>query len=193
MDKVYAPYLDGKSKLNIIDAGCNIGLFSFYAHPFAERIIAIEPSKEHFAVMNHMFQFNKLENIIPLNVALSHEKGKGVLHHNNNVTMYSLSELVQDPSLEAEEVDMLTIEEIMNENGMDKVDFLKLDVEGVEAEILCGESFEKVAPRINALVYEWHAWSGRNPTQINNALADYGYTVKQIPSEATIFGAVRND
>lgn len=191
IDRVYDSFFEGKDNLTILDVGANVGIFSFYAYQYASKIIAIEPSKQHFATMNHMFNFNKMNKVIPLNVALSDKNGKGILHHHENVTMYSLREEVQSPNLDAEEVDMKTINVILDENGIDKVDFLKLDVEGSELDIVCSSSFEKAVPKIDAIFGEFHVWSGRNPEQLRTVLEDYGYDFNWIPTDAQVFSAVK--
>ena len=48
LDSVYAPFLNGKENLTILDLGLNIGLFSLYASPFAKQVYSFEPSKESF-------------------------------------------------------------------------------------------------------------------------------------------------
>lgn len=191
MDKVYEPYLGGKTGLNVLDIGANVGIFSLFAYSHADRIIAVEPSKRHFSILNEMLKYNKMDKVIGVNAAIGAENGRSILHHSQNVTMYSLKAEVQDPNLEAEEVDVITFEKLMRENNMDHVDFLKLDIEGFEGEVFCGDDFAKMAPKIDSLVYEWHSWASVNPRIINAALEELGYKVTQMPTEATVFGAVR--
>jgi len=49
-----------------------------------------------------------------------------------------------------------SIDSFFEENGLDKIDFMKLDTEGAEEMILRSEGFRKVAPTISAFEAEFH-------------------------------------
>lgn len=190
IQRIYAPYIEGKKDLTIIDCGSNIGLFSFYASPFAKKIYAIEPAQEHVDVIKYMTEYNKIDDKVEIHrLAIAGTNGEMTLNHNQNVTMFSLSDAVKDPSLKGELVTTVTMDKFLEDNKIDHVDFLKLDVEGEELNIICGSGFEKSSKVIDSLIVEWHQWSGRNPSQLVTALQDYGYEVIPIPSNATLFGA----
>lgn len=190
--RVYAPFLHGKKDLTILDIGANIGLFSFYASQYAKRIYAIEPAQEHVDVANHMIKFNKLDEIVTVHRnAIAHENKEMTLHHNQNVTMFSLKEAVADKSLDSEKVEAVTLLKFLDDSKIEHVDFMKLDIEGAEMEVVSGTEFQEASKRIDSLVVEYHQWSGRNPSQLVTALSDYGYEVKNIPADAMLFGAVR--
>lgn len=190
IEKVYAPYLEGRKDLVILDIGGNVGLFSLYASKFAKTIYTVEPAQQHIAVMKHMIQYNKLQNIIPIKAAISHMNEDMVLFHNTNETMFSLNKMV-DNTGESEVVRAMTLDVLLNDLEIPHVDFMKLDVEGAEAEIIGSEGFEKACKKIDAMVIEYHSWSSRNPSQLVNTLSDYGYKVKTIPADATLFYAER--
>lgn len=190
-DKVYAPLLEGKKDLTILDIGANIGLFSLYASDFAKKIYAFEPAKEHVETMAAMLEFNGLtDKVIIVPRAISDKDGTATFHHSKNQTMYSLSPLVND-NQEVEEVQTMTIETAFDELKLDHVDFMKLDIEGAESEVVCGKPFENVSKKIDSMVVEWHTWGGRNPSQIVTALSDYGFKVTPISADATLFSAVK--
>ncbi len=105
--------------------------------------------------------------------------------------MNSLSQAVNDNSKEAIDVKTVTIESFMDENKITHVDFWKCDIEGEEFNVLCGKPFENVTKKIDSLLVELHAWANRNYNQIPTTLRDYGYTVRQVPSDATLFYAER--
>jgi hypothetical protein len=79
----------------------------------------------------------------------------------------------------------------MKDEGIDHVDFMKLDVEGSEGEILAGPGFGNVADKIDTIVMETHSWGVRPPQQIKDALTNRGFKVVQIPNDASIFVATR--
>lgn len=82
-----------------------------------------------------------------------------------------------------EEVDSITIDELIK----DPADLVKLDVEGAEFEIVCGDAFRQAAPRIHTIIGEWHDWAQRNANQIYWALKDNGFRVEMFKLEANFF------
>jgi FkbM family methyltransferase len=194
-DRIYDPFLRGQKGLTILDIGANIGIFSYYASQFAEKIYALEPSLEHFATLQHQLAFNHLENVCPFKLALANFTGKAEFYHNQNKTMYSLMPAVQDPKLgglpQKELVDCITIEDFLNQNKIGHVDFMKLDAEGAEFDILGGEAFAKVAERICMILVESHYFANPKNNKLLESLKRNGYRVKQIPNEASLWIAAR--
>lgn len=191
VQRIYEPFLKNLKDATILDVGANIGLFSLYAKDYAKQVYALEPSIQHFSAMSMMLEWNEIRNVYPLKLALSNKNGESTFYHNSNVTMFSLRPEVNGLPNESEAVQTLDMETLCKTYDIGTIDFMKLDVEGSEVEILASESFEKVVPRIKAMVMEYHTWSQVNPQQVVNMLRDYGFKVEQIPSDATIFSAVR--
>jgi FkbM family methyltransferase len=190
-DRVYAPFVEDKKDLTILDIGGNIGMTAYYFSRYAKDVYVVEPSLEHFDILTRMISFNKLKNVHPINRAVYMKEGKLPLFHNHNKTMYSLHGAVASPDLKEEMVDCITVEGIINENKIEKVDLMKLDVEGSETEILSGSAFKAVAPKINTIIIERHAWSGRNENQLVDVLRSLGYQVSVIPNQADLVVATR--
>lgn len=190
-DQVYKPFLEDRQNLTILDVGANIGLFSLYAADFAKRIYSLEPSQTHTDVLKEMIRYNGFEDkITPVKAALSHENGTADFYHSENVTMFSLDKRV-DNTGEKETVETITLDKLFTDYKIKHVDFMKLDVEGSEAKIVGSKGFEAVADKIDTIVLEYHTWSGVNPAQIVNNLTDYGYQVKPLQTDATLFVAKR--
>lgn len=191
-DRVYDPYLKGKKDLVIADFGSNIGMFSYYAYDMAKVIYAVEPSKEHFEVLNKMIDFNGLERVKPIKKALSHKNGKTTFYHNQNTTMFSLKAEVNSQPEDAEEVETMDLAKFFEENKIDHLDFMKIDIEGSEAEVFGSDGFSKVAGKIDTIMGEFHTWSNVNPEQFANSIRDNGFTFKWAnATEATLFIAER--
>jgi FkbM family methyltransferase len=118
---------------------------------------------------------------------------EGELTHYSNTTMYSLySNIKGSESLKVtgkEPVKLKRLDTFFKEQKIEHCDFMKLDVEGVEYEILGSDSFKNVSDKIDQLVVESHTYSGRHPSQIIDALKLRGFEVSQIPNEAILFHA----
>jgi FkbM family methyltransferase len=190
-EQLYAPFLVGKKDLTILDIGANIGITAQYFANFG-KVYSVEPAKEHFNCLFEMIKYNKLEDkITPINKALFMNNDKYPFFHNKNRTMYSLHSAVSDGSSEPEEVSCISLDKLFEEYEIDHVDMMKLDVEGSEVEILSSEGFRNVCEKIDTIIIERHAWSGRNPNQILEVLKMRGFIVEKIQAEADILVARR--
>lgn len=190
-DKVYDLFLNNRSNLTIVDVGANIGITSHYFSQFAKQVYSLEPSKEHCNVFEKTMAFNKIENIDLTQKALYIKSGELPLFHNKNKTMFSLHGAVNDGSSEPELVDCTTMEDFFKEKEIDRVDLMKVDIEGSETEVFSHPSFQGVADRISILVTETHAWSGRHPNQVTDALKMAGFTIEAIENDASLIVARR--
>lgn len=188
MENIYEPFI--KKDMVVVEIGANVGIFTLWAYEHASKIYAVEPSFEHFDTLMHMLTFNNmLDKVVPIQKAISNEEGKAKFYHNTNTTCYSLSDAIQMPDLEIEEVEMITLETLLKD--IPHVDLLNLDVEGFESRILAHEAFDKVAPKIDVIVVEHHAWSGITHSQLIAALSDRGFKVTKANTKADVFIGVK--
>lgn len=186
-EKVYDRFLLGKKDLTIVEVGANIGLVSQYLSRFSKQVFAIEPSEQHFQCLKKLIKENKLENITPINKALSDKVESVTFYHNQNSTMFSMNGAVNDGT-EAEVVEAVDMHTLFIQNKIDKVDFMKLDVEGSEFDVLVSPGFERVVGNIDSILIEYHTWTQRNPNQLFDILKNYGFKPFQVPAEATLIG-----
>lgn len=189
--RVYDPFFVGKKDMVVLDCGSNIGLFSYYAYPFAKVIYALEPSQVHFETLNHMLEYNGIENVKTHKLALSHQNGETTFYHTPNVTAYSLRPEIHNPESGQETVTTIRLDDFFKQEGIEHCDFMKLDIEGSEFEVVGGEGFENVADKIAALVVELHSWPQYNYSLLINRLRDLGFDLEQMPTEATVFAGRR--
>lgn len=191
-DRVYAPFLEGRKDLTIVDIGGNIGITSYYFSQFAKQVYTLEPSLQHFDVLTTMLKYNKIENVTPINKALYFKDGEfdfgGPV---NNGTMRSLHSATWQDGKPNETVSAISPVTLFRDFEIEHVDFMKLDVEGSETEIISSSAFKEVAPKIDMIVIERHAWSGRHENQLTDALKDLGYNITVIPNDASLIVAKR--
>ena len=190
-DQIYRPYLPLNKKGKIaLDIGANIGLVSIYLSPYFERIFALEPSKNHFDALSRNLQANKITNVTPINKALYIKEGKFPFGGpKDNLTMRSLHMATWDKGKSDEEVEATTLEALFDKEKIDRVNLLKLDVEGSEVEILSSPTFTKVTDKVDLIIGERHAWSGRHTNQLVDALKNAGFSYEVIPNNADLFVA----
>jgi FkbM family methyltransferase len=188
--QVYLQYVVGKRDLIIADWGANIGLTSFYFKDFAKQIYAVEPAKAHGEIITQMVTFNKIKNIKLCPYAISNENGKVKFYHPENVTMYSMENVMG--ATEFEEVETVDAETFFKREGITHLDILKLDVEGSESKILTSKGFASVAPKIKVILGEHHSWDAQGKDGFTATLRDLGYEVKwNTNTDASTYSAVR--
>src|SRR3990167_3082557 len=186
-EKIYEPYLSGKKDLTIVDIGSCIGVTALYFSQFAKRMVCVEPSKEHLEFLTKMVEFNELKDVSLINKAIYIKPGSYPLFHPNygNKTMFTLFANIGAES--SEPVEAITIEDLFIQEKLDHVDFLKMDIEGTEDEVLAHTSFRNVADKIDTIVVEGHVWNARHENQLPEALKNAGFKVSKIQTEANLY------
>lgn len=191
LKRIYEPYLNGKRNLIIADFGANIGLASYYFKDYAKRVYAVEPSRQHQEAIEATIRQNKISNIVVCPYAISNKSGKEKFYHHPNSTMFSLSDVVNNKQ-DFEEVDTITIAEFFETNKIDKIDLLKLDVEGTEGELIMSDGFKQYAPKIKVIVGEYHDWASMNKTMFKRTFEELGFIFRwNYSTHASVFSAVR--
>jgi FkbM family methyltransferase len=149
----------------IVDLGANVGLATL-------RLLASHPGAHVLAVEADPALIARLRrNVEGLPVTVVHaavcaESGEQAFYTSRS-SSWTNSLDRNHPSQTAVRVRALTLEELLESNDLDRVDLLKLDVEGAEWEILQGG----VPPGIAAIVGEAHGNAGRSPKAFIDMLA----------------------
>ena len=121
----------------IIDVGANIGVFSLYSSKRAKngKVYAYEPFKTHYKRFLDNIKINNIKNISAFNLAVGGKKQKRELFINESSSgMHSL--VFGENSKKKEIINCITLKDIFKENKIKKCDFLKIDCEGAEYEII---------------------------------------------------------
>jgi FkbM family methyltransferase len=150
-DRFYDTFFIGKDDITVLDIGGNIGLFSLYVHDKAKAVYALEPTAEHFEILSELT--SSYSNIHPLNIAL-HNKDEPVDFYistnnstmNSTVNQYGIKTTVQGKTLAT----------IVNELGLDTVDFIKCDIEGSEMVALTDETVGAIKDKVKMWSVEVH-------------------------------------
>lgn len=178
---VYVDILNGQKDMVIVDVGANIGITVDHFRKHAKRVIAVEPSSEHFTALAKNKEFNKWDNVELYNVALSDKDGEATLsHHAANRTCNSIT---NNYGGDSETVETMGMDTLFEKAGIDEVDFMKFDPEGAEELILYSEGFRKVAPKIKSIECEFHHNNWMNIVRYMEGL---GYKGRRYESSAII-------
>lgn len=158
-EREYADYFPFYKEVTIVDIGAHYGYFSLFAHYNTNpnsRIFAIEPDKDNFKHLQQNIHDCEVNNIESCCFAIAGKTGITKLYKGENVN----HSLIENNSLlydnkKYDEVEVRTLEELINENKIDHVDFLKMDCEGAEYTILQNLS-DKIYDKITCISLEFH-------------------------------------
>lgn len=151
-DRFYDQIFDGEENLTVLDIGGNIGLFTLYAQDRCKAIYPIEPTPDHFHILKELTK--DYPNVHPLNIAVSDRDSTIDFYINEeNTTMNSLANKYGTKV----EVKAQTILSIMNDLGLDHVDFIKCDIEGSEMVALTEKTIGDIKDMVDCWFVEVHA------------------------------------
>jgi len=143
----------------VIDVGANVGMFTVKA---AKKVgdnglvIAIEPYSQNVKLLKRNIEKYALNNVIIIPYAVSSSSGKAKLYVH---PVSSACKLASEDELESlqktENVTVTTLDEVVEKFNINRVDFLKIDVEGSELDALNGA--QKCLNLVKSLVIECHS------------------------------------
>ncbi|AFI04805.1 FkbM family methyltransferase [Helicobacter cetorum] len=168
----------------ILDIGANIGNHSLYfaLECQATKILAFEPIFSTFEILEKNIALNHLQNIVtPLNVGLSNKSINAKIfhnsHYNDNIAFHADNiggtALTQD---EKGAFKLIALDSInLKDYGFERLDFVKIDVENHEIEMLEGalETLKKYRPIIFIETFE------NNKNRVFSILENLGYLHKK--------------
>lgn len=141
----------------IIDAGAHIGLATLYfkkLYPGA-KIIAIEPHPRNFELLKKNVSENNLTDVTLINAALASESGYKQLHADTEFEWHSTVSIFPGAWNATQNTKPFLVQaEPLKKFLTQKVDLLKMDIEGAEIEVL--QAARKQLPQIKKIICEYH-------------------------------------
>lgn len=138
----------------VVDVGANHGAFTVFAAQWAEKVFAFEPEPENYRLLCANIELNDLKNVTPFRMAMTKERGKRNFYvaEKQHSGCHSFFLERYEKTIE---VKTLSIADLIEQESLTKIDFLKLDCEGSEIEIIEGLSLEN-AKMIGQIALEFH-------------------------------------
>ncbi len=134
----------------VVDLGGNIGVFNRWAHSEgASKVISFEPDKRYYKLLS----LNAGPNSILFNGAMSNEVGEMNLYesvHLGGSNLFGTQE-----NSESYKVRTYTLDYLFETGLIDRIDFLKVDIEGAEHYALSGISDENLM-KVKTISMEYH-------------------------------------
>ena len=169
-----------------IDVGANIGDFSLLAASVtgsAGRVLAFEPEATNCCLIKRNIELNGYKNIEVFQLALSDSNGEASLYLGDRCDYHSLLKDQPERKAGVIAVKTRTLDSFLEEFGQDRVDMIKVDVEGAELKVLRGAR-EMLRRNPNVVILlELHPRMGVNPAEVCDFLRQLGLSLFQMSSQ----------
>lgn len=143
----------------VLDIGAHIGVFGVYAADISKTgmVYSFEPFLDNFKMLEDHKNINNCSNLKCFNDGVGDKKGKQTLYlsPDNNTGGHSL--VLKTYSENTVEITTISLSEFCEEEKISTIDFLKLDCEGAEFNIL--ERNEAILNRVNKIIMECHPFA----------------------------------
>jgi FkbM family methyltransferase len=176
-DRLYAPGFPFYADATIVDIGAHAGFFSIFAKLYSgknSKIFAIEPDTANFDRLRKNIEINTMHSITAVQVAIARSSGPRKLHIAEKQSVNH--SLVKNPENhpyvrqeKAVEVQAYSLADFMKMYQVGHIDFLKMDCEGSEYDIIF--TLKDIVHSISAVVLEFHDL--KNPNRSGNALTRF--------------------
>lgn len=131
----------------MIEGGCFTGIkaLNWVDNLNPGLIVAVEIGKKNYEVLKKNIKENNLEEtVIPVHAGLWKENGIGTQKHNFTTRRFLSATDQWKPHMKHEEqVNLLTIDTLIEQHNLDHVDYLNIQVNGAEREVCQGISLSK--------------------------------------------------
>ena len=120
-----------------VDIGANIGTFSMLAAQKGSKVYAVEPEPHNLEALKtniKLNNFNEYITVVPLGI--SNFKGTAVINDSGG------GSTIKDDGAFGADIEIISLDDLFNLYNINKVNVLKIDVEGSEVDIILGASKE---------------------------------------------------
>ena len=191
IDKVY-DNLDLDNCKTVLDIGANVGLWTKYIlNRNAKKVFCFEPNKKALDHLKYGLRNDKNATVIEKAVYKENATLKFYINEDNSLTSSVLPESGHSPSYD---VDAISLESAINLTGEDKIDLVKIDIEGAEFDII--ENLpQHVFDRIDSFLIEYHDFyfneGMAKVDALEKQLETAGYTIHRstIPKVKYVFAS----
>jgi FkbM family methyltransferase len=172
-----------------LDIGANIGCFSITTAKLLEKqnisVIAIEASPSIFTYLKHNIETNLLTNVKAFNLAADEKDESNINFYEAPIDHFGMGSLGAQFNNDPIQVKTKTVDSIIKNEQINKVDLLKVDVEGYEASVFAGAKELLSSPNAPIILFEFCDWAeARKPdSKIGDAqrtLIDFGYKIYRL-------------
>ena len=154
-DKIYSPSIDAQV---ILDIGAQCGLFSIYAAKLcpSATIYAFEPDRENIEQVLDNLVLNQLEDrVVFISKAITSKTGTTQFNLNLKSSRANSLAYHEDNYVEKITIETISLADFFKQQSIEQVDYLKMDIEGGEYDILFSLGKEEFS-KIQEVQMEYH-------------------------------------
>lgn len=193
-DSPYDQFFKPRQGDTIVDAGAHVGFYTLKAAKEVGnkgQVVAVEPEDNNFRLLSQNIQINKYKNIIPVKLALSDFEGKARFFLKARSCSHSLvGKTWATPIVDVTETTVTTLDKLLDKLLVKKVDILKINVEGAEAEVLRGSRTSLAERRISNVIVTPHPPYNQEADRISRYLETYGYKTKVVADAQILYASL---
>lgn len=161
----------------VLDCGANVGIFTRVAlDRGARKVIAIEPGPENLECLRRNFPGEiATGQVMVVPKGVWHKPDKLTLHVDPANPAGDSFVIQRKGSVAVANIPLTTIDRLLDDLGLEKVDFIKMDIEGAEANAVKGaaRTLRKWKPRLSIAVYHHPDHARTIPLLIRGSRPDY--------------------
>jgi FkbM family methyltransferase len=172
--------------MTFVDVGANWGYFTLLAAHLVRRngrVLSLEPDPRLFTLLESCVRRNALSQVTLLQLAAGNMLGEvGLWGYKETDGNFGISTTVgaQARSLDSLTVEVTTLERVLDQHNVRRVDCMKIDIEGAEEAAIDGLGNALRTHRVARMLLELHpaqlAEQGSSPKRIAERLIALGYT-----------------
>lgn len=162
-----------------IDIGANIGLYTLFASKIITengQIISFEPFSQNFNSLVKNISLNGFSNVCLKKMAIGEKNGVINLYYDENEKNFGMVSAISLEKGIQEEVKVITLDSYLKNESFDKIDLVKIDIEGFEYSALLG--MRNTLARFHPTLLIEILNNDKSPTNKSNCdqlLTDMGY------------------
>ena len=161
----------------VLDVGGHIGIFSVYSAFRSQTgmVYVFEPFIENFERIEKHAQMNHLNNVKAFHKGVTAKTGEMTLFlsPDNNTGGHSMH--LKNESEQRIKIQTVNLKEFCTEQKIKTIDFLKMDCEGAEFEILNGD--KSILKKVKKIIMECHPYEDNTCDSMVALLEESGFSV----------------
>ena len=164
-----------------VDVGANVGIFSLNASQIVGtkgRVISIEPNPATFARLSRTVAENKIANITLCNVGLADARAKVELYTGTSEGNDTAS-MLPGVSTKSVTVEVLPLDDLMEQCGVERIDYMKVDVDGYEHKVFAGAGKLMASGKVRLVQCEFSDIHlrivGSTPQKLHEVITGHGF------------------
>jgi FkbM family methyltransferase len=195
----YIEYL--KPGMVVFDVGANVGELSLLFSRFVSstgKVYAFECSPDTFERLQKIVDLSRRMNIKSNCLCLSDHAGTARLHtyDKDHATWNTLADRplhkygIDIEPVSVTNIETATVDEYCRINNIQRIDLLKIDVEGAEYQVIKGASRMMREKRIGCVVFEFGQTTfdmGNDPSEFSKLIAGFDYKLRNIVKGYPVF------